>query len=121
MKFSPVILAACAVIAFAPVQANAKVKCSRNADILQGSMIVLNDKGEWCETESDQRTAFNSRIDANYKAEVMAERKAERAYQIAMAKHMGTPIGAITGMLSMLGSGMSNYADKAGSAVPEAN
>jgi hypothetical protein len=89
MKFSPVCFAVVAAIALAPASASAAPKCSKNADLLSGSVLSLNDRGEWCETDSADKARFENARESNFKADVAAEKREELAYQRAMAKYLG--------------------------------
>lgn len=113
MKFSPLCLAAVAAIVFAPTTAHAK--CSKNADTLSGSMLVLKDNGEWCETDARTRAQVVQEQEAFHKAQLDAERRAEIAYQKALARHQG---GILASVVSAAASAASSKSmDMAGEAA----
>jgi hypothetical protein len=117
MKISPVCLAACAIVALAPVPANAKPACNRNPDVLRGTAVILKDNGEWCELDTIALSQFNQRNETGYQARRIAEKRAQLVYENEMARYQGTPIGTATALVSQIANSMGQFA--ANQAQPE--
>jgi hypothetical protein len=59
------LIVACGAYALFPASASATPKCNQNPDKLTGELLIINDKGEYCEADASA-TAANDKSIARY-------------------------------------------------------